>query len=471
MPWTSRASATTRTTARSRTRSSPGKTDAGHHLDLRHDGRGRRVPAQPRQLVAGLLRQPDLRLDRQRPGREPRQHPVAESAGDHRARSDDRQARRGKTRRPATRSCTASGRRRRSARSAASMQVVHGQGDGWVRGYEAKTGKKLWEFDTNPKDSVWPKTRNEVIATPVIFDERRLHRQRPGPRARRGRRPSLRDRRHQARRHHEDGLLWHYDKIRRSISTASIKDGLIYYPDFSGFLHCLDVKTGQPSGRTTCSPRCGARRWSSTARSTSATRTATSSSCSTGARRRSCREVNMESSVYSTAITSNGVMFVMTRNQLWAIQEGAQLEEVARRNHEGDGGRFRSMKESHDLTSRFHTTDVPQVPQASFIPSWCCRIGLVVGRSERELAVVQRTVRVRRRDRRAAGDLEHREGHQRRVALAAPRYGPFEPDRLGQSCLRHHRRAGEQRGRIVRLGDSSKAGIDSALTPARTNGD
>jgi outer membrane protein assembly factor BamB len=38
-------------------------------------------------------------------------------------------------------------------------QVVHAQGDGWVRGYEAQSGKKLWEFDTNPKDSVWPKTR------------------------------------------------------------------------------------------------------------------------------------------------------------------------------------------------------------------------------------------------------------------------------------------------------------------------
>jgi outer membrane protein assembly factor BamB len=43
------------------------------------------------------------------------------------------------------------------------VQVVIGQGDGWVRGYEAMTGKKLWEFDMNPKDSVWPKTRNEVI--------------------------------------------------------------------------------------------------------------------------------------------------------------------------------------------------------------------------------------------------------------------------------------------------------------------
>ncbi len=50
------------------------------------------------------------------------------------------------------------------------VQAVIGQGDGYVRGYEAKSGKKLWEFDMNPKDSVWPKTRNEVISTPVIYE-------------------------------------------------------------------------------------------------------------------------------------------------------------------------------------------------------------------------------------------------------------------------------------------------------------
>ena len=52
------------------------------------------------------------------------------------------------------------------------VQVVSAQGDGWVRGYVAETGEKLWEFDTNPKDSVWPRTRNEVISTPVIHEDR-----------------------------------------------------------------------------------------------------------------------------------------------------------------------------------------------------------------------------------------------------------------------------------------------------------
>ena len=81
--------------------------------------------------------------------------------------------------------------------------VVHGQGDGWVRGYEAATGKKLWEFDLNPKDSVWPKTRNEIISTPVIVDNVVYIANGQDPEHGEGV-AHVRHRRHQARRHHRD---------------------------------------------------------------------------------------------------------------------------------------------------------------------------------------------------------------------------------------------------------------------------
>ena len=125
------------------------------------------------------------------------------------------------------------------------VQVIHGQGDGWVRGYEALTGKKLWEFDTNPKESVWPKTRNEIISTPVIYEDRVYLANGQDPEHGEGvghmycidgtKRGDIT----------KTGLVWHFDKIRRSISTPAIKDGIVYQPDFSGFLYALDAKTGQ----------------------------------------------------------------------------------------------------------------------------------------------------------------------------------------------------------------------------------
>jgi outer membrane protein assembly factor BamB len=205
------------------------------------------------------------------------------------------------------------------------VQVVHGQGDGWVRGYEAKTGKKLWEFDTNPKDSVWPKTRNEVIATPVIYENVVYIANGQDPEHGEGvghlyaidgtKRGDIT----------KTGLVWHYDKIRRSISTASIKDGIIYYPDFSGFLHCLDLKTGQPIWTHDMF----AAMWSSTMVADGKVYLGDEDGdvvvLQHGREKKILATNEMGSSVYSTVVTANGAMFVMTRNNLYAIQEGAQL--------------------------------------------------------------------------------------------------------------------------------------------------
>ena len=72
-----------------------------------------------------------------------------------------------------------------------------------MRGYEAVTGKKLWEFDTNPKDSVWPKTRNEIIATPVIYENKVYIANGQDPEHGEGVGHAVLHRRDQARRHHQ----------------------------------------------------------------------------------------------------------------------------------------------------------------------------------------------------------------------------------------------------------------------------
>jgi hypothetical protein len=192
-----------------------------HHLALRHDGRARRVPAQHGELVAGHAREPDLRQHVERPGRKPRERAVAEGSGDHRPRQDDREARVG-------------GRiagREDSARQWSSpavgkvgdgFQVVVGQGDGFVRGYEAKSGKKLWEFDTNPKDSVWPKTRNEVISTPIVHEGIVYIANGQDPEHGEGVGHLYAIDPTKTGDITKSGLIWHYTDIRRSISTGAI---------------------------------------------------------------------------------------------------------------------------------------------------------------------------------------------------------------------------------------------------------
>ena len=48
------------------------------------------------------------------------------------------------------------------------QQAFFPGGDGWLYGFNARTGEKLWKFDLNPKDAVWPKTRNYGVSTPVF---------------------------------------------------------------------------------------------------------------------------------------------------------------------------------------------------------------------------------------------------------------------------------------------------------------
>ena len=89
---TSTASATTRTTVRSRTRSSPDRKDADAIWTFDMMEEVGTLSAQPGQLIAGHLGRPDLREHVERPGRKPRQHPVAAGAGHHRAQQEHRQA-------------------------------------------------------------------------------------------------------------------------------------------------------------------------------------------------------------------------------------------------------------------------------------------------------------------------------------------------------------------------------------------
>lgn len=174
-------------------------------------------------------------------------------------------------------------------------QVIFGGGDGYVYGFaaEGENGKSklLWKFDCNPKDSVYmlnKATRISIIASPVIYQERIYiavgedpeHGEGPGrlwcidPTKRGDISPTLvfndqvskdplphrrlkaldRSKGDYEKPNPNSGEIWQYvgegskfeQLMHRSLSNVAIKDDLLFIPDFSGVLHCLDAKTGKP---------------------------------------------------------------------------------------------------------------------------------------------------------------------------------------------------------------------------------
>jgi outer membrane protein assembly factor BamB len=199
------------------------------------------------------------------------------------------------------------------------VQVVSAQGDGWVRGYEAQSGKKLWEFDTNPKDSVWPRTRNEIIATPVVFNNRVYIANGQDPEHGEGvghfyaidgtKRGDIT----------ETGRIFHFEKIRRSISTAAIADGLIYLPDFSGFFHCLDANTGQELWVHDLTSAVWGSAMVLDGKVYIGNEDGDVVILQHGKEKKLINTVNMGSAIYGTVVPANGTLYVMNRNQLYAI--------------------------------------------------------------------------------------------------------------------------------------------------------
>jgi outer membrane protein assembly factor BamB len=129
------------------------------------------------------------------------------------------------------------------------MQVLFGGGDGWLRSYDAASGREVWRFDGNPKDAPWlPRpgafSRGSIIASPVFADGRVFVAmgQSPGH----GNAPSL------IHAVSPDGqgdvterrLLWTSREIGRVVGTPIVKDGLVYVADLGGTVHCLDAATG-----------------------------------------------------------------------------------------------------------------------------------------------------------------------------------------------------------------------------------
>ncbi len=210
-------------------------------------------------------------------------------------------------------------------------QAIFAGGDGWCYSYKPENGELLWKFDLNPKKSRWVLggrgTRNNIIATPVIVDKYVYlcvgqdpeHGEGPGhffciDATKRGDITS-------------SGSVWHVggDNFHRSMSSAAVKDGLCYAADLSGFFYCFDAKTGKPYWKHDTY----AAIWASPTVIGDLVMLGTEDGevhvFRHGKEKKLLATNDLGSSVYTTPVAANGVLYITSRNTLFAIKDGAKL--------------------------------------------------------------------------------------------------------------------------------------------------
>jgi len=209
-------------------------------------------------------------------------------------------------------------------------QIVVAGANGIVYGLNATTGETVWTFDCNPKDAEWilggRGTRNNILATPVIYNNRVYvgvgqdpeHGEAPG--------------------HFfaidatgtgdvtDTHKVWSRDgeDFYRTMSTAAIADGVLYISSLSGFLHALDADTGEEFWTYDAFAAVWGSPFVVDGKVMLGDEDGDIAVLRAGKEMELLGEINMGASVYSTPVVRDGVMYLLTRNRLWAVQAGAQ---------------------------------------------------------------------------------------------------------------------------------------------------
>ncbi|XZE44344.1 PQQ-binding-like beta-propeller repeat protein [Pirellulaceae bacterium SH467] len=250
-------------------------------------------------------------------------------------------------------------------------QVVFGGGDGWMYSFDPAgdngKSKMLWKFDCNPKDSVYRlngATRNHIIATPVVYDgliyvavgedpehgEGNGHLWAIDPNKRGDVSPTLvynssnpnvviPHKRKQAldaaagdleRDNPNSAAVWHYvgsnpkefeTTMHRTCGTVAIKNDILVIADFSGLVHCLDSKTGEPHWTYDML----AASWASPLIADNKIFIGDEDGDITifelSKEQKQIAEINLGSALYTTPVSANDKIFVANRNRIFAIGE------------------------------------------------------------------------------------------------------------------------------------------------------
>jgi len=234
--------------------------------------------------------------------------------------------------------------------------IIFPGGDGWIRGYEPKTGELLWKFDCNPKKTVYKlgpgATRNDFVSTPVVWQNKLYIGVGQDPEHKKGighlwciditKTPKNKDKDlspvdnnfdPKAAVNKDSALVWHYGgkaprgvrrnyQFGRTMSTCAVHGGLCYAADYDGFIYCLDANTGEKYWED----KLGADTWSSPYWVDGKIYIGCENSSvliyEHGKMKKRVGKIDMKAeAVRATPVAVNGVLYVMTENptKLWAI--------------------------------------------------------------------------------------------------------------------------------------------------------
>ena len=233
--------------------------------------------------------------------------------------------------------------------------VVNGQtqifmpaGNGWLYALDAKTGEHVWEFDLNPKDAKWELggrgTRNNIIATPVFCENSVVLGMGQDPEHGEGvghiyridatKKGDVSPVTPENQPNPNSAQIWHWggmdpdgsltgekdnECFRRTLSTVAIHDGLVYAPDLSGRIHCLDFVTGKRYWEADILAAVWGSPMVADGKMFLGDEDGILSIFAAGKELKKLGEVEFPSSIYSTPTIANGVMFISDRSRLYAI--------------------------------------------------------------------------------------------------------------------------------------------------------
>ena len=123
----------------------------------------------------------------------------------------------------------------------------------------------------------------------------------------------------------DKAVLWHRggEEFRRTISTVAIKDGIAYIADLSGFLYALDAKTGQLFWKHDMLAAVWGSAFVADGKVYLGDEDGGVTVLKAGKTKEVVAEMNMGNAVYTTPFAKDGVLYILSRNHLFALKEGA----------------------------------------------------------------------------------------------------------------------------------------------------